>query len=150
MFNRLLLLSAAVLCPQLALGQFQVVQYESGDASLDLGGASDGQYWGVMWQEGSDVGTSNWNYVDMSDYPSACSAICGDSQVSYALGDTGYWVNICDEAWSCIPGDNFNCAINFFGNGVDDGYISFQGTTDSSDYGVGYSETSYCGGLVAL
>ncbi|KAL6689973.1 hypothetical protein J3F84DRAFT_223792 [Trichoderma pleuroticola] len=142
----LLFLSAAAIFPQLALGQFQVVQYESGDAGLDLGGAANGQYWGVMWKQGE----GDWNYVPMGNYPSACSAECGHNDVSYPLGDTGFSARICDNPWSCVPGNQFNCQINFSGNGIDNGWISFTGTTDSSSWGLGYTLTSYCGGLVAL
>lgn len=143
----LLFLSAAVIYPQLALGQFQVVQYESGDAGLGLGGASDGSGGGVMWRANSN---DNWNYVSMANYPSACSAPCGEKDIGYALGSTGYTARICDDPWSCIPGNHFNCQIKLTGPGFDDGWISFSGTTDSSEYGLGYELTSYCGGVVAF
>ncbi|KAJ9160589.1 hypothetical protein NKR19_g3070 [Coniochaeta hoffmannii] len=142
------LVTAVLLASATAL---DVVVFDTGGATLDLGGASTSSSSGIIYRS---TANQDWSSLDMSNNPFPCAFGC-DNFHTYTLPDVGdAQVGICtlDEngdagtAADCVPGHDYTCRFSFSGPGG--GIATFKSTTDTSMFGLGSQIATLCGGTI--
>ncbi|KAB5566224.1 hypothetical protein GE09DRAFT_1218492 [Coniochaeta sp. 2T2.1] len=118
-----------------------LVLFQVGGATLDLGGASTYSNTGVIYR----VDNGQWKELTGPDTPGHCSTSCEiDKWMSFPIPEfSGATVSFCEGPNTCIPGNEFDCQTRY---GDDTKF--FTGTSDSTFWGLGHQTGSYCGGTV--
>ena len=126
--------------------KLQMLMFNTGQSTLDLGGASTTRTDGVLYR----IDNGSWKEIKASDDKGVCSKVCGKGEFSgFDVPElNGNTVKGCQDNFGgpgeCTPGGTFTCQFTY-----GDSTKSFSSVTDVSLYGLGSQVGTYCGGDVA-